>query len=100
MRPENPLPRISGDLISAAMSQFPEPQTANVEFMEGKAVTVDGYEVIGTPVTGPMTWFLMNAASPTSARGPVAPPSKRYKMNPHFMRGLAKIFAQGCPRNR
>ncbi len=48
MRPENPLPRIYGDLISAAMSQFPAPQTVKVEFMEGKAVTVDGYDVIVT----------------------------------------------------
>jgi len=48
MRPENPLPRINGDLISAATRQFPEPQTAMVEFMEGKAVTVDGYDVIVT----------------------------------------------------
>ena len=48
MRPENPLPRIYGDLISAAMSQLPDPQSAMVECMEGKAVTVDGDEVIGT----------------------------------------------------
>lgn len=46
MRPENPLPRIGGDQIVEAAKLFPAPQTTTVEFMEGKAVTVDGDHVI------------------------------------------------------
>lgn len=46
MRASNPLPRIGGDQIVAATSQFPVAETATVEFMEGKAVTVDGDVVI------------------------------------------------------
>ena len=43
-----PLPRIGGDQIVAATKQFPPPELATVEFMEGNAVTVDGFNVIVT----------------------------------------------------
>lgn len=42
------MPRISGGQIVAATKLFPTPETATVECMEGKAVTVDGDEVIVT----------------------------------------------------
>ena len=46
--PVNLLARVGVDQISAASKNFPEPRFANVELMEGNAVTVDGHRVIVT----------------------------------------------------
>ena len=48
MRPENPLPRINGDLISAAMSQSPGAKDVAIEFMERKC---GNYEICFVLVT-------------------------------------------------
>ena len=44
----NILARVGGDQISAASKNFPDPQFANVDVMEGDVVTVDGHRVIVT----------------------------------------------------
>ena len=44
--PLNILARVSGDQISAASRDFPDAQVANVDVIEGNAVTVDGHKVI------------------------------------------------------
>lgn len=47
-QPANILERVAGDQISSASKNFPDPQFATADLMEGNAVTVDGHGVFLT----------------------------------------------------